>query len=383
MHKFLKFGADILRDIVYLISGIQSRNDKILVFGSWWGDKVADNAYYYLNELLTKEYSKDLLFVWIGKEAVRKDVIEKFHGKVKFSRINSLDSFRYISKAKYGFTCNGNADLGRFIPNKNMKVVQLWHGFPFKKIGADMPGFSNEGRSMVSFASYFLSTSEVMTKRLKSAFRNYGITEDNIIKAGQPRNMGLYYSQNVKKELNIPSDKKIITYLPTFRDNVENTFSFNDLSGEDKIKLMKKNIVIIEKPHHFKFNEAYPDNILVKQAPDRIDTQKLLAVTDVLVTDFSSVYADFLYLNRPIIHFLYDGDFYQNCDRGLYCNSFSDESGGAIIYSNEELIKSIISSLSGENDIWEQKRKTLHHVINYYPLENSVDVISKKIGLSE
>lgn len=73
---------------------------------------------------------------------------------------------------------------------------------------------------------------------------------------------------------------------------------------------------------------------------NHIDTQELLLICDLLITDYSSCYIDFLHCNKPIIHYLFDGEYYQKNDRGLYY-SFKDVAAGPIIYDEAELISNI------------------------------------------
>ena len=69
-----------------------------------------------------------------------------------------------------------------------------------------------------------------------------------------------------------------------------------------------------------------------------IDTQELLLMTDLLVTDYSGCYVDFLMLDRPILHFAYDRQYYEKADRGLYFN-LDEVAGGAIVGDFETLCK--------------------------------------------
>ncbi|WP_367371031.1 CDP-glycerol glycerophosphotransferase family protein [Pediococcus parvulus] len=378
---FLRNFAKVIRPIMFFFSGFFKKDPKMIVLGAWWGDKLADNSFYYLKDLLTKDYSKTYKFVWIGKSNLKKQVESSFSGRVKFCKINSLKSLVFIAKAKYGFVSNGTADLGRFVPNKDMIIIQLWHGFPFKRIGADMRGASNEGNKAFEFYSFYLSTSEVMTTRLLSAFRNYGIDRKKIIETGQPRNLALYENSELRKKLNIADNKRIVTYLPTFRDNSDKTFEFANMDKNLLLMLEKNNIVVLEKPHHHKYKKmANEQNTsVIIHVDDKVDTQKLLKITDILITDFSSVYADYLYLDRPIVHFLFDGLDYLNNDRGLYEQNFDEEFAGPIVFNIEKVIQLIINK--NELEKYSYKRETLKNRINQYSVKDSTNIISKKVGI--
>ncbi|MFD1466124.1 CDP-glycerol glycerophosphotransferase family protein [Lapidilactobacillus mulanensis] len=385
--KIKKYSRDVIQSVIYFMSGFSHRNPKRIVFGSWFGTKLADNSLYFLDYLVQKKYDENYELVWIGDEKLRQEVLERFDGKVAFCRRNAMSTFRVLLGAKYGFVSNGMSDLGTLVPNKNMSLVQLWHGFPFKRIGADMPTDPNEGNQVFDEFSYFLSTSEVMTKRLLTAFKNYGITENKLIKSGQPRDRIFYdheRSRIIKNELleklHIPRGAFVVSYLPTFRDSNSASFSFRNLGSEFEEQLQHANIFIVEKPHHFRAQEYHVSSSAnIIEAPDSIDTQHLLIITDLLVTDYSSVYADFLYLNRPIIHYLYDGDYYVNNDRGLYNKNVEATFGGPVIKDEKTLIDFVLNH--SDKDFQDVKRNQLNSIVNQYSAQNSGEIIAEKLGL--
>lgn len=388
MNKFRAFARNIVETLVYLLSLFSNRDSKIMVFGSWFGTKMADNSFYFLKYLVDHDFDQDYRLIWIGKSSLREEVESQFHGRVAFYERNSFATFRLLMKAKYGFVSNGMTDLGTLVPNGKMVLVQLWHGFPFKKIGADMPQDHREGSHLFDKFSYYLSTSELMTDRILTAFRNYGISREKIINSGQPRDSIFFdtkKSPQIKSELRnsmgIPDDAFVVSYLPTFRDSNSSTFSFMGIGEEFEAQLAKKNIFIIEKRHHFRFDEykmQSEGNIL--QASDDIDTQNLLIATDLLITDYSSVYADFMFLDRPIIHYLYDGDYYLKSDRGLYTQGLSTTFAGPTITDQSELIDYILNHT--EKDFLSQQRHQLNALVNQYSAKEAGEIIVGRLGIS-
>ncbi|WP_261806922.1 CDP-glycerol glycerophosphotransferase family protein [Lapidilactobacillus luobeiensis] len=385
--NFKKKMRSALETIIYFCCGFKKRDNQVLVFGSWFGTKAADNSYYLLRYLVDQGFAKSYRLVWIGQDSLRNQIQRDFHGAVAFYPRNSFAAFRILQVAGYGFVSNGMTDLGSIVPNRRMKVVQLWHGFPFKKIGADMSSDPHEGNHVYDQFTGYLSTSPLMTTRILSAFRNYGISEAQVIKAAQPRDMVLVdqsvkpdISKRIRKSLGIPENAFVVSYLPTFRDRNSSTFAFASLGAEFDQKLKDKNIYIIEKRHHFRFREYEVQNYdHIVQASDEVDTQELLIATDLLVTDFSSVYADFLYLDRPILHYFYDGDYYLKNDRGLYAKDVADIAAGPIVYQEEILIKYLIDHDSQDFEV--EKRHQLHRLVNAYPVEESGKTIMDRLGL--
>ena len=114
--------------------------------------------------------------------------------------------------------------------------------------------------------------------------------------------------------------------MPTFRDREKNVYSILEMAGDRTFNdwLIENRIVILQKAHFVNENGAEKKKESRRGGKDRImniqnvPAQMLLAASDLLITDYSSCFFDYLLLDRPIIHFLYDYDYYAKEDRGLY-----------------------------------------------------------------
>ncbi|WP_270217377.1 CDP-glycerol glycerophosphotransferase family protein [Pediococcus pentosaceus] len=337
----------VLKTLLYMVSGFSFRNKNIFIFGAWFGKRYSDNSKFLADQIINSKKFQNKKIIWIGNESTWPlDGVNS----IKFVKRNSIKSIWYQLRAGYAFVSHGYQDLGTVSLLKGAIVYQLWHGFPIKCIGADDPGNPNEGSLKYENYRFFLANSPVMAKRVKSAFKNYGANSENILIAKQPREDYLILNKdnvNLKKEirrkLGIKNDQIVITYLPTFRDNSEKTFSFvKDSKREVYEYLEEKNAIILERQHfvrdmHSNTKGSSNGNRFV-DLNEGIEVQDVLLITDYLITDYSSVYVDFIHLGKPIIHFLYDGDDYQKNDRGLYSNDPRKEFAGPIAYSQKELI---------------------------------------------
>lgn len=349
---------NLLRTILYYLSGFSKRNNDYVVLGAWFGKRFSDNSRYVIEEL---KQNRDYRIIWIGEKSLKSDVE---NASVEFVRRNSLKSAYYLLRAGNALVSHGYQDLGTFNLMRNADVIQLWHGFPLKRIGSDNKRSRNEGIHSYENYSYFLANSKLMKERMISAFHNYGANEGNVIIAEQPRVKYLKSMsdnedkiRSIKEFLKLPLDATIISYLPTFRDTSEKIFSFSETSNEKLDDyLIKNNIYILERQHFVREanNSINRNNIIV--ISERLDVQDLLLVTDLLITDYSSVYVDFLPLHKPIVHFLYDGKEYEENDRGLYCDSLIEEAGGSIIYSKDELDNFIMNKSSWSTSIVEDNK---------------------------
>lgn len=375
MRKIIHF----ILNIFYFLSKYFIRKKNLVIFGAWFGTQVTDNPMYLLKDFIDKKLYSEYEFVWIGNKECYAPIRELFKGRVRFCRRNSLKAYLLELRASYVFVNQGYLDLGSINLLKGAKVIQLWHGFPVKKIVADANNFTQ--KRPYHHCDYFLSTSRLMDERLLSAFRYWGITKTNIIHVGQPRYIPLINesaSSAFKKSLGIPQQATVVSYIPTFRDNTNEVFSFHKLSGKEMKKLEEKNIFIIEKQHFARNNNSKETSSNIVELPKNFDTQLLLNNTDILITDFSSVYIDYLILNRPIIHFVYDLDKFINDDRGLYRNDFSQDAAGPVVRNTEELINVLMTHDFSKD---EQQRVQLNLLFNEYPIEKIGQIIKAKVGM--
>jgi len=146
-----------------------------------------------------------------------------------------------------------------------------------------------------------------------------------------------------------------VAYLPTFRDTKQASFSFHNLGSENRKKLNqileKHGAVLLEKNHFvdgfLRDNEEshnIRDLIFTLEEKGDVDTQEILLVSDLLITDYSGCYLDFLLLDRPVIHFAYDYDYYDKKDRGLYY-ALDKVAAGDIVHNLENLLRVLDLSL--------------------------------------
>ena len=176
--------------------------------------------------------------------------------------------------------------------------------------------------------------------------------------------------------------KKIILHLPTFRDkNID--FGKNELSffRNEKFQkyLISKKAIILSKQHFFHKKNIFNKNIKFKKISNNIfllnkisPTYDLLNIADCLITDYSSVYIDFLLLNKPIIFYCHDIDNYIRYHRELYFNYFDDKfTPGKKIFNERRLEEEIIKFLKNYKDKFSNKRKISNKFFNKFVDNNN------------
>ena len=149
--------------------------------------------------------------------------------------------------------------------------------------------------------------------------------------------------KNFSKKFNFPNDKKIILYAPTFREDEKynDVFNYLDLNefnnqlGEDYVLALR----LHPKVKRFYSEEISSDSFYI-DVSDFKNEQELLLISDMLITDYSSIMIEYAVLNKPIIFFAYDLDSYLKHERGFYYD-FKTTVPGKIVYSSNELINII------------------------------------------
>lgn len=206
-------------------------------------------------------------------------------------------------------------------------IIQLWHGIPLKRIGHLFPGEDFWSRETHRYAATVCS-SERDREIMASAFSP--IPPERVWLTGLPRNSLL-----LGEESRLPADyrehlgsldrqldgRRLVLYAPTWRDDPESLYVFS-LQEEAELEALLADhdaVLGIRGHSNVRSHEAYSRRdrsgsiISVNDVPD---VSVVLRRTDVLITDYSSIYIDFLLTERPIVHFAYDLDDYRE-ERGF------------------------------------------------------------------
>lgn len=277
-----------------------------------------------------------------------------------------------LSTSKYIFL----DDFSRFISlmkvRKGQEVVQLWHGAgAYKKFG-----YSRQDKENVPKANGHRNYTKacVTGNGIRWCFaEGFGMKEANVGAVGMPRTDVLFDQEYIEKtkadiynEMPYLKDKKIVLFAPTYRgvSLAQSYYDFEQLDV-DRIynELHDKGYVFIFKwhPGHYfmmkkegivpydlsKYEDFYYD------FSDSRDINEMLLVTDVLVTDYSSVIFDYAILDKPIVYFAYDYEEYTK-DRGLYFD-FDEYVYGEVAKNSEELVAAIES-----HEMCEDKRAVFY-----------------------
>ena len=356
-------------------------DEKLIIFGCFNGRSYCDSPKAIYNYLINDDRFNEYKFVWAFKETEEHKFLEN-NKNTKVINMKSKEFYKVLGKAKYWIF---NYKIQDYIfPKKNQVFVQCWHGTPLKRLGCDLEHFNNAMNTVseirkryhieASKFSYFLSPSKFASEKFITAWDLEKVNKTDImLEEGYPRNDFLinYNKEDIariKKALNIENEtRKILLYAPTYRDNQHTAglgYTYKTEVDFDKLKKdLSKEYIILFRAHwlvaqDFDF-EKYKDFVIDVSNYD--DINELYVISDMLITDYSSVFFDYANLKRPIIFYMYDLAAYRDDIRGFYLEL--NELPGNIIEKEEELIKEI--KLLSNNFEYNEKYEKFNNKFNY------------------
>ena len=308
----------------------------------------------------SQEKYNNYKYIWAFKEPDKYKYLEQ-NKNTKVVKTGSIQYKKEMLQSKYWIF---NYKIPEYIyPKQNQVFVQCWHGTPLKRLGCDLLHFDNALNTKDGMKkrykieakkfNYFLSPSKFASEKFISAWALNEIGKENIIlEEGYPRNDFLYTftKQDVeiaKKELGLlNNNKKIILYAPTYRGNQHESGVGYVYKEEVDFKRLQeelgKDYIILFRPHYLVANQFQFDKFrgFVYDVSKVDDVNKLYIVSDILITDYSSVFFDYANLKRPMIFHMYDLEHYRDESNGFYLD-VEKELPGKITRTDDDLISEI------------------------------------------
>ncbi|WP_080843997.1 CDP-glycerol glycerophosphotransferase family protein [Cytobacillus gottheilii] len=261
--------------------------------------------------------------------------------------------------------------------------IQLWHGVPLKGLSY-MSKYENQNVEANHFAwskfDHIISYSQTYSTLLNAC---YGVEGKKYEVLGMPRNDLLFDFFESRRNLEGILDqslegKKVIFFLPTFRKTIygekngriDRDQDFFDIENLHEINsfLRINNIILVAKPHpQERKNLSELSNIYILNEETlnnrNIDLYEILGAADTLITDYSSVFFDYLLLDKPIIFYTPDYEEYIS-DRGLLLEPFDFWSPGKKCNNIKELKEAILQT--SENDLFSKERRQVLNILHRY-----------------
>jgi CDP-glycerol glycerophosphotransferase len=361
---------------LYYASYCVPKNKNLWIFGAWFGDRYADNSRYYFEYIVKNHPNINAVWFTFNKD-IHQLLLRKGYKCICGIRVSSI---LLCLRAKIAIVCQSREeDLPNFINPNVTKVIQLWHGIPLKKICDDVANVRTEVPVIEKEKYFFVTaTSEETKKIFLKAFRNM---TTKVVVTGYPRN-DVLLSKN-----KIMSNRKKVLYMPTFR-KVGESVDILEMAGID---FQKTNLFLEDNNLSLSFKlhpVSKPANIFLDQISrsksieylsNEEDVYTILNQFDILITDYSSIYFDFLLLNRPIIFYPFDLDDY-SMSRGIYYE-YDTCTPGYKADNWDEVLMYI--ELSIKKDLYHGQRKDalnrFHTYIDNHSSDRIYDEIIKSI----
>lgn len=332
----------------------------------------------YLYEYLRDNYPGRFEYVWAVSDKAKYSFLEE--EGVKLIKHFTVSSFPMLLTSKIIVT---NGSYAPWFPfRKKQYVINTWHGGgAYKKVENEAPGADWATRKRAQFCAdnidLFLASCRVQEEQMIKTTYQY---KGEIFRAGTPRNDKLVKEdiaslrQKVRKQYHLPEDTKILLYAPTYR----NANPPIELDAEALLNALEQNgehWVIMSRFHRYQEDNMHisVNGSCVIDVADYPDVQELLAVTDLLITDYSSVIWDFMLLKRPCFLYVPDRKNYLE-QTGFYVemNQWPYEQ----TTSMEELIERIRHY---NQDEMEQRIKAHQELLGSYENGQCCQLVAEKI----
>lgn len=314
---------------------------KAVLFVSYGGKQFSDSPKKIYDYMKSDPRFSDWRLVWAFVNPSKFKAVDSV-------KIDTIGYFKLCLSAGTWVTNSGVKRYLNFTPHENF-FVNTWHGIPIKKIGIDEKNVKKSkifARKWFEFANanvnlyhtdYDLQILKHVFDADISAFQKFGL----------PRNDDLYNKNypdktiQVKKRLGIDSDKKVILYAPTVRGNLVNSDDvtyFKPPFDFQKWQEQFPNVVFLYRAHYFVGDTGEVNNVNVINTTNYPNLNELMDISDLMISDYSSVFFDYSILRKPMYCFAYDYEQYIGY-QGLYMNIKKELPN--IAFSEDELMGQI------------------------------------------
>ena len=305
-------------------------DDHRIVLESQQGKEFGGNIYYIAKELLlNKDYASFQVDICVQKEKI--DSARAFYeakglSGIHFIETNTKKYYQAMASAKY--LISDNTFLPYFIKKEGQIYLNTWHGTPLKSLGKsiqnDMHNIGNTQKNFV-YSDYLLYPNSYTRDHMIEDYMLEDLCHNTYLMDGYPRNTA-FFDEETKKEIIEKYSLKgmqVIAYMPTWRGTLSNKSNpiieanLQYILGEFEENAKEDQIVYVNLHPIESASVDFSAYTKVKLFPKEYETYEFLNVADVLITDYSSVFFDFLNTRKKIILYTYDRADYLS-SRGIY-----------------------------------------------------------------
>ncbi|MFF9760965.1 MULTISPECIES: bifunctional glycosyltransferase/CDP-glycerol:glycerophosphate glycerophosphotransferase [Streptomyces] len=362
-HARGPYRQKLLRTKAYPAARREPVRDAVL-FDAFKGTQYSDSPRALHEELVRRRV--DLEHLWV----VRDDQVQVPPTATPV-RMWSPQWYEALATSRYVVANNHLPDW--FKKRDGQVVVQTWHGTPLKKIGHDIESihfadqrYLERVEKEVQNWDMLVSPNSFSTPILKRAFGFPG----EMVESGYPRNDILRRpdtearEQQIRRRIGLPEGKRVVLYAPTWRDDQfyapgKYKLDFRIDLEAARAQLGSDHVLMVRRHPNVVDPVPGAGDGFVFDVSDYPDMADLSLITDVMITDYSSLMFDYVNTGRPILFFTYDLDHYRDTLRGFYFD-FEGSAPGPLLYTSEELVTAIreidrIQDLYAERYHWFQQ----------------------------
>ena len=327
--------------VLKFISVLIPKDPNLILFSSWFGMKYADNSMYLYEYMLDNSHYK---VVWFTRSRDVYELLKSANKPVIYSK--SVAAVLYHLRAK---TFISTVQFNDFISAlmANCVLLDLDHGFPAKYVHFVSPTITKREiqyeRILRKFVTYYMTASSTFTMEVVS--KCFDIPKERMIFSNKPR-VDVFFNEALRKGKNlivdkIKGNKRAIVWMPTHRSQGCVEINVKELIDLDAIQDLCEKIdavFIIKK--HFYHSKEITDLSMYSRVFDltqeNLEVQTLLYQADVLISDYSSCYIEYLTMNRPVILYVFDLEHYLQTERDV-CVKMEDNHVGYKVKTKQEL----------------------------------------------
>jgi len=325
--------------------------ENVILYESFNGNAITCNPLAIFKRIVDDPDFADYLHIWVLNDKARIPEELRTKQNVIFISRASHGYLRHIATAEY--LINNSGFPPYFIRREGQKYLATWHGTPLKTLGKEQKyKFYDHKRTQRNFlqSTHIISPNEFTTGILLDSYDIRPIYSGKILESGYPRidltlNTTMAERATLKQRLGIPEGKPVVLYAPTWRGTLDDVQFDTQRLENDLNALRQQNCHVLFRGHSLLERVLENDDSACNVVPADIDSNALLSIVDILITDYSSIFFDFMATGRQILYYIYDLEEYE-AERGLY---FDMESmPGYKCRSIEELCTALSHALSGE-----------------------------------
>lgn len=317
-----------------------------ILYESGAGITVACNPLAICRELLENKDYADYRHFWaITKEESVPEYLRN-DPRVYFIRRGSDLYLKVLASAKY--LINNNTFSPYFSRRPEQKYLNTWHGVPLKTLGIDIKNgqmdHRNAARNLLH-ATHVSMPNEHTSRVLLERYGVEGLFTGLSAHVGYPRIDNVIaprpeISRDIRQRLGLGSSDRVLLYAPTWRGDLKNAKLDEARIISDLARLAETGHKVLFRGHTMVEKLLAVSELQTSLVPADIDTNDLLAIVDVLVTDYSSIFFDFIPTGKPIFYYAYDLEEYKN-ERGMYFEL--EDMPGEVCATIEELAECLDS----------------------------------------